>query len=310
MSWSKGSKNVPLKLLVTNEQLKREIEERKRAEEALGFTQFSVNCSADPIVWIRQDGRLIDLNEAFCRSVGYSREELLSMSVHDIDPNYPAEVWPEFWERLKGAGSLTYESCYRSREGQVFPVEISANFLRYKSKEYHCSFVRDITSRRRAEEGLRASEERYRTLVETVPDVIFSLSADGSLTSLNPAFEKITGWSRAEWMGKSFHSILHPDDLAEAIGHFLSALSGKMSPIFEARVLSKSGRNITGEFIGAPHIKDGKVIEVIGFAREITDRKRAEEALKAKTEEWPGPIGSWRSLPTWLPTISRNLFVR
>jgi PAS domain S-box-containing protein len=272
-------------LVAANEQLKHEIEERKRAEEALEFTQFSVNCSADPIVWIRQDGRLIDLNEAFCRSVGYSREELLSMTVHDIDPNYPGEVWPEFWERLKAAGSLTYESYYRSKEGRVFPVEISANFLEYKDKEYHCSFVRNITSRRRGEERLRASEERYRTLVETVPDVIFSLSADGNLTSLNPAFEKITGWSRAEWIGKSFHTILHPDDLAEAVGHFLSALSGKISPIFEARVLSKSGRNITREFIGAPHIKDGKVIEVIGFAREITDRKKAEEALKTKTEE-------------------------
>jgi len=144
---------------------------------------------------------------------------------------------------------------------------------------------RDIAERKRMEEGLRASEERYRTLVETVPDVIFSLSADGSLTSLNPAFEKITGWSRAEWIGKSFHTILHPDDLARAADHLFNALSGKMSPIFELRVLCKSGRYITGEFIGAPHIKDGKVIEMIGFAREITDRKQAEEALKEKTEE-------------------------
>ncbi len=135
------------------------------------------------------------------------------------------------------------------------------------------------------EEGLRGSEERYRTLVETVPDVIFSLSADGILTSLNPAFEKITGWSRADWIGKSFHTILHPDDLAHATDHLFNALSGKMSPIFEVRVLCKSGRYITGEFIGAPHIKDGKVIEVIGFAREITHRKKAEEALKEKTEE-------------------------
>ncbi len=273
------------KLLLTNQQLQREIEERKRAEEALEFTQFSVNCSADPIVWIRQDGRFIDLNEVFCRSVGYSREELLSMSVHDIDPNYPAEVWPEFWKTLKRAGSLTYESCYRTKGGRVFPVEISSNFLEYKGKEYHCSFVRDITSRRRAEEGLRASEERYRTLVETVPDVIFSLSVDGSVTSLNPAFEKITGWSRAEWIGKAFHTILHPADRAHATGYFVNGLSGKISPIFEARVLSKSGDYLTGEFIGAPHIKDGTVIEVIGFAREITDHKRAEEALKAKTQE-------------------------
>ena len=272
-------------LLVTNEQLKRQIEERKRAEEALELTQFSVNCSADPIVWIRQDGRLIDLNEAFCRCVGYSREELISMHVHDIDPEYSVEAWPEFWERLKRAGTLKYESYYHTKEGQILPVEISSNFLKYKDREYHCSFVRDMTSHRHAEEGLRASEERFRTLVETVPDVIFSLSTGGILTSLNPAFEKVTGWSRDEWVGKSFHTMVHPDDLAQATGHLLNALAGKMSPIFEIRIRSKSGRYLTGEFIGAPHIKDGNVIEMIGFARDITDRKMAEEVLKEKTEK-------------------------
>ena len=130
----------------------RDITERKQMEEALKFTRFSLDHAIDSVVCVGHDGRFIDVNDAFCRSSGYSREELLSMTVHDTDPDYSAEIWPEFWEKLKQAGSLTFESCHRSKEGRVVPVEITANFFEYNGKEYHCGFARDITERKRAEE--------------------------------------------------------------------------------------------------------------------------------------------------------------
>ena len=138
----------------------------------------------------------------------------------------------------------------------------------------------DITERKRVEEALRESEEQYRGLVEAAPDVVYTISAeDGSLTSLNPAFETITGWSRAEWLGKPFMGIVHPDDRSAAVETFQKALRGEVPPLYQLRILSKSGEYLVGEFTSTPHVKGGKVVGELGIGRDITERKRAEEAL-------------------------------
>ena len=134
--------------------------------------------------------------------------------------------------------------------------------------------------RKKAEEALRESEERYRLLIENTPEVIYSLSAeDGTITSLNPAFESITGWSRAEWLGKPFMPLMHPDDLGLAAETFQQVLRGEIIQPYELRILSRSGKYISGEFTSVPNIEKGKVIGEFGIARDITDRKRAEDML-------------------------------
>jgi PAS domain S-box-containing protein len=144
----------------------------------------------------------------------------------------------------------------------------------------------DITEQKKMEDALRESEGRYRNLFENSPDVIYTLSAkDGKIASLNPAFEKITGWSRAEWIGKPFKSIIHPADLPKAIESFQEIICGKKQIIpMELRILSKSGEFLVGEFIGTPQIENGKIIGEFGTARDITDRKRIEEALRDSEE--------------------------
>src|SRR2546428_4743070 len=137
---------------------------------------------------------------------------------------------------------------------------------------------------REANMALRQSEERYRSLVENAKDVIFTLSTDGRITSLNPCFETITGWSLAEWMGKPFPPIVHLDDLPVALEHFQRVLRGETLPIFELRVRAKSGIYIHTEFTETPLIKDGQVVGVLGIGRDITERKRAQAALRRLNE--------------------------
>ena len=99
-----------------------EITERKWVEEALRFTQFAIDRAGDATYWMDSQARFFFVNDAACRSLGYSREELLSMTVHDIDPSFPAETWPRTWEVLKKRGRFTFESRQRTRHGKIFPV--------------------------------------------------------------------------------------------------------------------------------------------------------------------------------------------
>jgi PAS domain S-box-containing protein len=134
-----------------NQELLAEIAERKRVEDVLRLTQFSVDNAGDPAFWMGPDARFIYVNDTACSALGYSREELLSMTVHDIDPNFPTAAWPEHWQEVRRKGSFIVESRHRTREGRVFPVEITVNYLEFEGKEYNCAFARDITERKEAE---------------------------------------------------------------------------------------------------------------------------------------------------------------
>jgi PAS domain S-box-containing protein len=144
----------------------------------------------------------------------------------------------------------------------------------------------NITERKRAEEALQESEERYRTLVETAYDVIYTVSTGGVLLSLNSAFETITGWSRAEWLGKPFAGIIHPDDLPVAEERFRRLLQGEVPPVTEIRILTSSGEYRTGEFAGRPLTVDGEVVGSFGIVRDVTKRKRADEALRESEKKY------------------------
>jgi PAS domain S-box-containing protein len=137
----------------------------------------------------------------------------------------------------------------------------------------------------RSVEAWQESEEYYRTLFTLAPDVIYSVSAeDGVFTALSPEFENITGWSVDEWLGRSFAGIIHPDDLPTAVEKFQAGLRGESPPPYELRIRSKSGAYLVGEFRTKPKIQDGKVVGKIGIARDITERKRAENALRFLAE--------------------------
>jgi PAS domain S-box-containing protein len=142
-------------------------------------------------------------------------------------------------------------------------------------------------SHRRSQEmnaALRESEERYRSLVETARDVIFTLSADGRLESLNPAFETITGWSRAEWIGHDFAPLVDPDDRSRAAGVYRAVLEGRGLPVFELGIRARSGGTIPVELVATPMVKDARLVGILGVARDITDRRRAQEALRRQNE--------------------------
>ncbi|MFA5146189.1 MAG: PAS domain S-box protein [Candidatus Omnitrophota bacterium] len=142
-------------------------EERKDAEEVLQLAQFSIERAGDSIFWIGPDADILYVNDMACRSLGYSREELLLMKVSDINPNFPPEAWPKHWKELKERKTFNFESRQRRKDGTTFPVEITVNYLEFQGDEYNFAFSRDITERKRSEENLLKRDYQLEVLSRT-----------------------------------------------------------------------------------------------------------------------------------------------
>lgn len=151
--------NAASAINLMRENLRDEIQKIKQAEEALMFTRASVEAASDAIFWIRPDASIVDVNDAACRSLGYSREELLQLTVPKVEPMYDIEAWKLYFQQLRELGTLRFESKQRTKDGKIFPVEIVANYVCHSHEERNCAIVRDITERKLAAEALRASEE-------------------------------------------------------------------------------------------------------------------------------------------------------
>ncbi len=132
-----------------------DITERKQAEEALHLAQFALDRAADAVIWIDPDGQYLYVNDVACQYHAAPREELLDRCITDINANISDEDWKQLWQHVKQHGSATCETEIHRKDGSVLPVEITGNHLAFKGQEYLCSFIRDITERKAAEEQLR-----------------------------------------------------------------------------------------------------------------------------------------------------------
>ena len=131
-----------------------DITDRKRAQEALRFSQFSIDRSTETVLWVDAEARIFYANEASCRILGYSREELTRMTILQIDTGCSAEMFVKSFAELKEVGAKTIETGYQRRDGSVVAVEVNHNYLEFDGREYTCCIGRDIAERKRAEREL------------------------------------------------------------------------------------------------------------------------------------------------------------
>jgi PAS domain S-box-containing protein len=259
-----------------------DITERKRVEKELRMAQFSVEHASDAVRWVDAKGRIFYANEAACRALGRSREELLSLSVLDVDKLFfLKETWEAYWEELKARGAMTFESQNITKQGRVFPVEVTANYLEFDGKEYSFAFARDITERRRAEEV----RERLAAVVESSDDAIISKTLNGIITAWNSGAEKLFGYSSAEAVGQSIEMLLPPERANEESEILARIRRGESVDHFETVRVRKDGRQIDMSATISP-IKDssGAIVGASKIARDITARKRAEEEARESSE--------------------------
>jgi PAS domain S-box-containing protein len=142
--------------------------------------------------------------------------------------------------------------------------------------EYISAQVARAIERKRADERIR----QLAFAIENVRDAIFQISPEGTIVSLNAAFSTITGWDNREWIGKSFTTLIHPTDYPLSLEMFKRAMKGELPPTYEIRMVKKTGEHVDTEVTSIPLLQDGKIIGVLGDARDITERKKLEEHLR------------------------------
>ena len=267
-----------------------DVTEKYRAEAALQLTRFSVETASDSLFWITPDARIVDVNAAACRALGYTREELLQLSVPDVDAHYNAELWPQHFAELCQRGSLTFESEQRTKDGRLFPVEVVANYVKLGNEERNCAFVRDITERKRTEDDLRASESRFRSYFDQPMVGVAITSPEKGWIEVNEHLCNMLGYSKGEFARLTWAECTHPDDIAADIAQFERVLRGEIdSYTLDKRFLRKD-RSVLPVFLSVRCVRktDGSVDYFVALLQDITERKRDEleiRSLNANLEE-------------------------
>jgi PAS domain S-box-containing protein len=260
-------------------QLDLELDERKRIEQEVRESEEKyrtlVETSGDAILLQATTGRIVDCNSAACGIFGYARQELNALSMADLVPEnvarlLPAEITPEM---TTGGGFV--ETVYRRREGRLFPAEVSSQMVSVGGQAFVLSFIRDITLRKQAEEALRESEERYRSLVQTSPDAIALTDLRGHILVCNQrAAELFDFASSHEMVGSSVFDLIAPEDRSRAIETARSLFKTGFYRDVEYTGLTRSGRRFPCENSGSTiYDQAGRASGFIGVVRDISERK-------------------------------------
>jgi len=185
-----------------------DITEQKKAEEALRESEKKyrglLNGMNDTAWVIDSDCSFIDVNDAAVNALGYSREELLSMKIFDIDFNLDPEEIENLVEDMPKDEIQIFQTEHTTKNGKTIPVEISSSLITYQGKQAVLSIARDITERKKTREELRQSNERYRSVFENTGTAMCILEEDKTISMINRRFEELSGYSREELEGKKW----------------------------------------------------------------------------------------------------------
>ncbi|MBU1225248.1 MAG: PAS domain S-box protein [Gammaproteobacteria bacterium] len=229
-----------------------------------------------------QTRKFVIANRAICDMLGYPMEEVYRLGLVDIHPAEAlAGVQKTFERQLKGEIRMAQNMPVKRKDGSVFFADVSASPIVLEGRTYLVGAFHDVTERRQAEERIRESEARYRSIFEYANDIIFLLNSDGTFRSISPAVERVAGWKAEEWIGKPFMPLVHADDLADAGAAFQKALAGESIPSLRLRVATKSGEYFSADVSVTPLGHD----LIMGIARDVSERQRAEAEIRKLNEE-------------------------
>jgi PAS domain S-box-containing protein len=234
--------------------------------------------------------RFLDVNQCACDRLGYTREEMLTLRVIDVQTILPDELsWAQHVSRMRASDGTLLEGWHRRKDGSTFPAEINIRHVTLEGQHYFVAVARDVTERKRSEDELRDSQERFRLITESIQEVFWI--ADTGISKnhyISPAYEKIWGRSCQELIAnpRSFLDSVHPEDRARVVA-ILDNRAHKAGHEVEYRIIRPDGAVRWIHDRGFPTAESSaSMTGFVGACQDITDRKLADEKLRESEERY------------------------
>ncbi|MFO7905444.1 MAG: PAS domain S-box protein [Planctomycetota bacterium] len=265
--------------------------EMARQESEQQFRCLFRNCS-DAILLL-DESRFFDCNDAALRIFGFENEdELLRLHPADLSPplqpdgSDSKQLATEKMAKALSEGNHRFEWLHRRADGTEFPAEVSLNAVRIHHRRVLQVVVRDVTYRKRSEEQLRSQEEKLRTISQVALDAVIMMDGRGRAVHWNPAAARMFGYSAEEALGREIHRLVTPERhrelVADALAKFFETGEGRaVGRTLELQAIRKGGEEFPIELSLAPiHVENEWW--AVAVVRDITDRKLADEKLRAE----------------------------
>ena len=260
----------------------------RESEELLKAT---IEATADGILVVDKIGKVLHANKRFSQIWNIPNElietkddkKLLDYVLKQLlNPN-------EFLTKVRELYNSIDEDfdTINFKNGQILERK-SCPLMRNEKISGRVWSFRDVTEQKQAMKALQKSEERHRIFFENISDVIFSTDPDFRIINISPSVGRILGYKPEEMIGRPIQdlNVLEPDSLEKAFSDMMKVLSGKRIPLSQYEFISKDGTKKFGEISATPLIREGKVVAMVSVARDITERKSIEDALKQSKEKY------------------------
>jgi PAS domain S-box-containing protein len=262
-----------------NRQLYDEISHREKAEFQLQFTKFAMDNASYMIIWINREGRFVYMNTKAREVLGFSARQLASKNIFDLLSSDTRFSWNETWEVTQRDRQLTIETTFTTKDGREIPAEMVLNYLEFKEKQYCCCFALDIAEKKRILTELKIANLYNRSLIEASLDPLVTINPDGKISDVNAATVRVTGYPREELIGNDFSRYFTEPEKARA-GYEKVFRDGSVMD-YELGIHHRDG-HVTPVMYNATVYRDesGDVAGVFAAARDVTERKKAEETIR------------------------------
>jgi two-component system, cell cycle sensor histidine kinase and response regulator CckA len=260
----------------------------RESEELLKAT---IEATADGILVVDENGEVLHANKRFAQIWKIPNElietkddkKLLAYVLDQL--LYPSEFLRKVQE-LYNSIDEDFDTIH-FKNGQILERK-SCPLMRNEEISGRVWSFRDVTEQKKAMKALQKSEERHRIYFENISDVIFSIDPDFRIINISPSVERILGYKPDKMIGKPIQdlNVLDPDSLEKAFSDMMKVFSGERIPLSQYEFISKDGTRRFGEVSANPLIREGKIVAMISVARDITERKRIEDALKQSEEKY------------------------
>ncbi|MDD3343048.1 MAG: PAS domain S-box protein [Sulfurospirillaceae bacterium] len=301
-----------------NMSIVRNITERKATEDNLRFKEFALDTINEAVYLIDENSMFHYVNEGACKALGYTKEELLTMGVVNIDPNCTLMWWEKQWKDSNNHKTILIEAIHRRKNDTLLPVEISIKYLEFHGITYHLAIARDISERLLLEE--RKSDEQMRLFFEKQIIGMAISSPDKYWLRVNERLCTIFGYTKEELLALTWEELTYEEDREPDVRQFERVLKGEIEGFsMPKRFLKKNGSLIyTNLSTTCIRKEDGTADYFLTSIEDITEQVKAHDILIQKERELrlladssPGMMGSFYLRPDGtmcMPYVSPNIF--